>query len=184
MIAGKLMLHSIGEVCHRTGAAASSGRLFIVIVANMMQVGLQFHARSVSPSISPRSIPIRGFSKMFSTARAACNCSMNLIKVVLVGWSPSPPSRPARSRSSPSSSSHSCRSSASARDIRFHIGIRVGVLLLVLAIIDYVYQRYRIEQSLKMTKQEVKDEMRRMEGDPVIKHRRRQIAMQRAHADS
>jgi len=69
----------------------------------------------------------------------------------------------------------------------FHLGgsviyailIRVGILLFILAILDYMYQRYRIEQSLKMTKQEVKDEMRRMDGDPKIKNRRRQIAMQR-----
>jgi flagellar biosynthetic protein FlhB len=53
------------------------------------------------------------------------------------------------------------------------------LLLFVLAILDYIYQRYRIEKSLKMSKQEVKDEMRRMEGDPKIKQRRRQIALQR-----
>ena len=53
--------------------------------------------------------------------------------------------------------------------------------LLVLAILDYLYQRWQMEQDLKMTKQEVKDEMRSMEGDPKIKQRRRQIAMQIAY---
>jgi flagellar biosynthetic protein FlhB len=61
----------------------------------------------------------------------------------------------------------------------YSIAIRVGILLLVLAIVDYAYQRFRIEKRLKMSKQEVKDEMRRMEGDPQIKQRRRQLAMQR-----
>jgi len=51
----------------------------------------------------------------------------------------------------------------------------------VLAVIDYVWQRYRLETELKMSKQEVKEEMRRMEGDPKIKQRRRQIAMQIAN---
>jgi len=55
----------------------------------------------------------------------------------------------------------------------------VGLVLFALAILDYAYQRYRIEQSLKMSKQEVKDEMRSMDGDPKIKARRRQIALQR-----
>ena len=50
--------------------------------------------------------------------------------------------------------------------------------MLILAIIDYAYQRDQLEQSLKMTKQEVKDELRRMDGDPKIKQRRRQIALQ------
>ena len=51
-------------------------------------------------------------------------------------------------------------------------------LLLILALLDYAYQRFRTEKELKMSKQEVKEEMRRMEGDPKIKQRRRQIALQ------
>jgi flagellar biosynthesis protein FlhB len=60
----------------------------------------------------------------------------------------------------------------------YAIGIRIGIVLLILALIDYAYQKFRIEKELKMTKQEVKEEMKRMEGDPKIKQRRRQIAMQ------
>jgi flagellar biosynthetic protein FlhB len=41
-------------------------------------------------------------------------------------------------------------------------------------------QRFRVERNLRMTKSEVKDEMRSMEGDPMMKQRRRQIAVQRA----
>ena len=63
----------------------------------------------------------------------------------------------------------------------FSIAIRIGVLLLVLALIDYAYQRYHLEQQLKMSKQDVKEEMRRMEGDPKIKQRRRQLAVQMAN---
>ena len=62
--------------------------------------------------------------------------------------------------------------------IVYSIIVRITILLLVLAIVDYFYQRYRIEKSLKMTKQEVKDEMKSMDGDPKIKARRRQIAIQ------
>src|SRR5690606_2476291 len=61
------------------------------------------------------------------------------------------------------------------------IAIRIGVLLLILALIDYIYQRFRVEKELKMTKQEVKEEMKRMDGDPQIKARRRQIAQQIAY---
>jgi flagellar biosynthesis protein FlhB len=67
-------------------------------------------------------------------------------------------------------------------DVVYSIGLRIGLMLLILALIDYAYQRYRIEQELKMSKQEVKEEMRRMEGDPKIKLRRRQLALQAAAA--
>ena len=52
--------------------------------------------------------------------------------------------------------------------------------LTVLAAADYGYQRWQFERGLRMTKQQVKDEMRNMEGDPKIKMRRRQIAHQMA----
>ncbi len=57
-------------------------------------------------------------------------------------------------------------------------------LLLFLAILDYIYQKWQHNQEQKMSKQEVKDERKTMEGDPLIKGKRlqmaRQIAMQQA----
>ncbi|MCE7974877.1 MAG: flagellar biosynthesis protein FlhB [Leptolyngbya sp. PLA1] len=56
-------------------------------------------------------------------------------------------------------------------------------ILLVLGIADWAFQKWQHTQDLKMTKEEVKDERRSMEGDPEVKGRRlrlaRQIAMQR-----
>jgi flagellar biosynthesis protein FlhB len=62
----------------------------------------------------------------------------------------------------------------------FQVSWRVVLLLLVLGIIDYLYQRYRFEKSLRMTKQEVKDEMRQIEGDPRIKARLKSLMRQLA----
>jgi flagellar biosynthetic protein FlhB len=63
------------------------------------------------------------------------------------------------------------------------IVFRVGLFLLVLAMADYIYQYSEHMKSLRMTKQELRDEMREHEGDPQIKgrmrQRRRQFAMQR-----
>jgi flagellar biosynthetic protein FlhB len=71
--------------------------------------------------------------------------------------------------------------------IIFSLTIRLGFVLLVLAVIDYVYQRYKHEKDLKMTKEEVKEEMRRMEGDPTMKRRRmevqRQLSLQRMRTE-
>lgn len=63
------------------------------------------------------------------------------------------------------------------------LGFFVGGAFLVLAVIDYVYQRYKHEDSIKMTKQEVKEEYRNAEGDPQvkskIKQKMRQASMRR-----
>jgi flagellar biosynthetic protein FlhB len=69
----------------------------------------------------------------------------------------------------------------------FRFTLNVGVALLILAIVDYLLERWKLERNLRMTRQEVRDELRRMEGDPLIKQRRRQIqqrlAMQRLRLD-
>lgn len=62
-----------------------------------------------------------------------------------------------------------------AASLIFDLGVRLALVLLVLGLADYAFQRHKLEQQLRMTKQEVRDELKRMEGDPLIKHRRRQI---------
>jgi len=54
-----------------------------------------------------------------------------------------------------------------------------GMMFLALAGADYAWQKWSTNESLKMTKQEVKDEARSSEGDPEVKGRRRQIARDR-----
>lgn len=56
----------------------------------------------------------------------------------------------------------------------------VTIAVLVIAAADYAYQKYTHLKKLRMTKQEVKDEYKQMEGDPLIKSRIRQIRMERA----
>jgi len=58
--------------------------------------------------------------------------------------------------------------------------MKLSIALLILALLDYAWQRFRHERDLRMTKEEVKDELRRMEGDPHIKRRRRQLQLQLA----
>jgi len=72
---------------------------------------------------------------------------------------------------------------AFAFSIVVELTIKVGIALLLMAIADFGYQKWDHEKKLKMTKQEVKDEMKQSEGDPLIKGRirsaQRQLAMNR-----
>jgi len=65
-------------------------------------------------------------------------------------------------------------------DTIYRLGMKIVVAFVVFSILDYLYQRYEFEDSLKMSKQEVKDEMRQMEGDPLVKSRIRQIQRESA----
>lgn len=60
------------------------------------------------------------------------------------------------------------------------LAIAVLVVLAVLSVLDYGYQRFAFMQSMRMSKQEVKEENRQSEGDPAVKMRLRQIRLERA----
>lgn len=63
------------------------------------------------------------------------------------------------------------------------MGIAASVVLLFIAVLDFFYQRFDYEKNLKMSKQDIKDEHKNSEGDPIIKsrirQRQREMAMRR-----
>lgn len=54
------------------------------------------------------------------------------------------------------------------------LGIRIAAVYMVIALADYVYQKFKFSQDMRMTKQEIKDEFKQTEGDPQVKGRIRQ----------
>jgi flagellar biosynthetic protein FlhB len=65
----------------------------------------------------------------------------------------------------------------------YEIAWKFGMLLIVVGILDYVYERWQLEQNLKMSKAEIKDEYRQQEGNPeaksALKRRQREFARRR-----
>lgn len=63
------------------------------------------------------------------------------------------------------------------------MGIAASIVLLFIAVLDYFYQKFDYEKKLKMSKQDIKDEYKNSEGDPLIKskikQRQREMAMRR-----
>ncbi|MFT5524321.1 MAG: flagellar biosynthetic protein FlhB [Pirellulaceae bacterium] len=56
--------------------------------------------------------------------------------------------------------------------------LKIGVALLILALMDYAYQLWKYEEDLKMTHQEMKDEIKQQQGDPQMAARRRAVQRQ------
>lgn len=63
------------------------------------------------------------------------------------------------------------------------IGLMIGVILIILSLFDYMYQKYDFEKQQRMSKQDIKDEFKKSEGDPLIKgkirEKQRRMAMHR-----
>lgn len=158
-----------------------AGTLVIAVVANLIQVGFHPSAKGITPKFPFN--PVDGVKKLFSgggSGRGPVGLAMNVAKLAVVTflvWTALNGKMGAIvgvANLEPGQIYQLCVG------IIYDITIRIGVLLLVLAVADFGFQKYQIEKRLRMSKQEIKDEMKNSEGDPKIKARRRQIAQQLA----
>lgn len=159
--------------------------LFIAIVggyaANAMQIGFLFTVEPLKFDIG-RLNPVKGMQRIFSK-RAVAEMIKSVLKTCLVGyiafsyfWKQLPGVTVLMDHSI-------LPGIALIGRIAFGASWRVILVLFILAIADYAYQVYEYEESLKMSKQEVKEEYKNIEGDPQIKakirERQRQMATRR-----
>src|SRR6185312_881518 len=141
-----------------------------------VQVGFYFSATRLQPNLAALN-PFRGFGRIFSS-RSPMTLLLGIGKMLVLSLVAYSAVHSRLSELLRVQGLGFVQIFGLGAALVYSIAIRVGIAMLVLAIIDYAYQRYRIENELKMTKQEVKEEMRRMEGDPKMKQRRRQVAIQ------
>ena len=155
------------------------GAAALAIVVNIMQVGLSLHPQRLQPNVAALN-PFKGIGRIFGKGKGPVQFGLTLAKLVAVSAAAWSAVRDRMAQIVAVQQLEFVQIFGLGAQMIHSIGIRIGIVLLVIALVEYVYQRWKIEQELKMTKQEVKDEMRRMEGDPQIKQRRRQIAMHAA----
>lgn len=59
-------------------------------------------------------------------------------------------------------------------EIVVDLGIRIAAVYMIIALLDFAYQKWKFKEDMKMTKQEVKDEYKNQEGDPQVKGKQKQ----------
>jgi len=151
------------------------------LLGNLMQVGFIFSAEPLKPDLGKLN-PIAGAKRMFSK-KALVRLVMSLGKVAIVAGIAYATIRSRLGAIAGAARLGYREIVALGGELVFLLGIRVGVVLLALSILDFLYQRWQHGQDLKMSRQELKEDLKRMEGDPQIRARRqrvaRQLAMQR-----
>ncbi len=148
------------------------------IVANVLQVGILFSAKPLEPKYD-KIDPIKGAAKLFSV-QALFNLVKDIVKIALifvVGYYAIVSEIKHSSMISALDAPHMLGFIGAAM---FRVAIKCSLVLIVLAAIDYGFQKYQYEKDLRMTKQEVKDEMKNTEGNPQIKSRVRQLQREAA----
>ncbi len=134
----------------------------------------------LSPKLE-RINPIEGFKRMFSL-QGLFELVKSLLKIIIVfwiAWSTASKDLPAVVGLI---NAHPWEALAVGGSIAFNVAIRVSIFYLFIAILDYLYRRWEYLKNLRMSKQEIKEEYKRLEGDPHVKQRMRDL--QRAMANN
>lgn len=152
--------------------------VILALVSGVSQTGLNFATKPIEPEISKIS-PMKGLQRLFS-AKQFVEFIKGMVKIVLVGIIGVALLLPELDRidTLPSMPVSHLLYEIQVLVLRIFIGILA--FLLVIAVLDVLFQRMQHIKQLRMTKQEVKEEYKNTEGDPQVKGRLRQIRMQRA----
>ncbi len=152
--------------------------LVIGFFSSVFQIGWLFTTQPLSPDFSKLS-PVKGLGRMFSL-RSLVDLVKSILKVVLIGWIAY-----ATVYSHFEEALILVDTSVTAAilfmgRIAVLILAKVCGILILIAAIDFLYTRHEMEEKMKMTKQEVKEEFKEMEGDPYIKSQIRRIQQEMA----
>jgi flagellar biosynthetic protein FlhB len=147
-------------------------------IANVMQVGFQISTEAMALKLTKLN-PVSGMKRLVSL-KALVELGKSIIKILFIG----------------SIAYLLVKSDMQEFPILIHqevgqilvfiarvslkICFFVCLAMIVLAVLDFIYQRWQHEQDLKMTKQEVKDEMKQTFGDPKVKARIRGVQLEMA----
>lgn len=154
--------------------------LLAAVIANLGQVGFLYLPDKLAPDIS-RISPMKGFARLFSM-QSVMKIGFGLIKVAIVATATVMAVMPRINAVLEAARMGAPQLVALIVDTAFATVFAAGLALLILALADLFFQRWKHEQDLKMTAQEMKEEMKNLQGDPEIAARRRQVQRQMAQA--
>lgn len=149
---------------------------FAILVAHFAQVGWLWRWENAAPQ-PLRLSPIAGLQRLLSAATVGRGLKLILKATLVVGVialivSPLAPWTPA------GMSSESTDPMATFGSTAVQLAACVAIALLTFAGLDYAWQRWRFERSLQMTREEVREELKELEGDPQLKNRQQAAARQ------
>lgn len=163
--------------------------MLIAIIAgfgsNLLQIGFLFTTESMKFDLK-KIDPIQGAKRIFSI-RALVELLKSFLKITFIGFITFAIIWAFKDDVLMLAFTNAENALALFGRIAIIMGLSATVALLFLAVLDYVYQRYDFEKNMRMSKQDIKDEYKNMEGDPLIKskikEKQRMMATRRMMAE-
>ena len=143
----------------------------VTILVSIVQVGWKVTTKPMAPKLDKFN-PINGFKRIFSKD-AIFELIKSVLKIGVILY---------MAYSSIKSHQNDIfilyelprkRAVALVGDILINTGLKISIVYLIVGIVDYIYNKHKFNEDMKMTKQEVKDEFKNTEGDPAIKGQQR-----------
>lgn len=160
--------------------------ILLGVIVNMLQTGFLISTQALAPDFN-RLNPLTGAQRLLSGRGMveAVKASAKLAIVGYIGWATIDAGYPqivATIRQDP------VVICATVGDVIYRLALRIALFLLVLSALDYAYQRWSFEKSIRMTKEEVRKELRESHGNPEVRSqvrkRQRQMAKRRRMMDA
>lgn len=155
--------------------------MLIGILANFLQTGGLITGEPLKPDFSKLN-PINGFKRMFSM-RTIMELFKDSAIIIIVGYVGVKYIISNYTYILTLGDLNPAGVLVAVGNLAMGIFFRITIIMIIIAIIDYLYQRFQFNKDLRMTKQEIKEEYKQDEGDPQIKgkikQKQREMAMKR-----
>lgn len=162
----------------KTAAPIAGGIMLMGVVANVVQVGFLFTLKPLMPKLEKIN-PVSGFSRFFSM-RSIVETLKNIVKLVLIICVAYITLKKEFLTMLTLADASVLSIWAYVLAVSYKVILRIALAMVIIAILDYAYQRFEHEKQLKMTHQEVKEERKQLEGDPQVKARIRSLQREMA----
>lgn len=173
----RIMLSLFGDLL-LTGMMPLAIVVAAAVAGGFVQHGFLVSAESIMPKLEKIS-PLAGMKRLFS-AQSLGEFVKGLAKLAIVGAVGTILIWPLIGQLALITTMETVEVLALTRSLAARLMIGVLSVMTVIAGIDFLYQKFEHIKKLRMSRQELKDEFRQSEGDPMVKGRLRQIRMERA----
>jgi flagellar biosynthetic protein FlhB len=146
--------------------------LVVSIISSFAQVGALFTLEPLKPKFSKLN-PVNGIKRILSF-RGLTELVKSLLKITIIGVVAWQSIRAEENHIIKLMDQDLASAAVYISSTAIDIAIKICAMMVIIAILDYGYQWWQYEKDLRMTKQEVKEEYREMEGSPEIRQRIRQ----------
>ena len=144
----------------------------VCFLVNLLQVGWKVTTKPMQPKLDKFN-PINGFKRIFSKD-SLFELFKSIVKISLIAYVAYSAVKEHADQLFILYDIPLIQAILLCGQIILDTGLKIGLVYLLIGVADWIYQKHKFHEEMKMTKQEVKDEYKNTEGNPEIKGKQRQ----------